>query len=266
MLRKKSKRGRRPGQLGKAHKALREAFSNATSDYRKNLIAQGITPELNEEWHHHDLAFLGNFSREVATTALQLGRLVERYKKILVEKRWNLEANRRVEIPLPLLPVGENFNKSEINLLHQTGHDALWTMQGSEYSTALSLLSFLIRAVANDDVTFFDELARRVRSSFALGVPLASGTEPQYSALTELKKLFENPYHDGHDPFFRKFLPEIIPILKKPPSQRPPLKLSLIGDYVRVFGRIKMSDRALSRAAKIMGIPIASRGRPKCGT
>jgi hypothetical protein len=283
---KKSTRGRRPGHLGKAHKDVHENvftwWQKLSEGERKKLIATGTTPEQIEYWRHNEAADRGNYPLEVATAATQLGTLVERYKKILVEKRWNLEANRRVEIPLPFLPAGEIFDKSEINLLHQTGHDALWTMQGSEYPTALSLLSFLIRAAANSDVKFFEELARRIRSSFVMGVPLTSGAEPVYGTMIGLKRMYngfdggfvkeppaDKRQWDANSSFhayLKRILPKLFPVLLLPPKQRPPLTVAQIREFVCEHGKLSSSDRALIRAAKIMGIPVAGRGRPKNGT
>jgi hypothetical protein len=283
---KKSTRGRRAGHLGKAHKDIHEKvfawWRTLSEDQRLELIAKGTTPEQIEYWRHNEAANRGNYPSEVAIATSQLGKLVERYKRILVEKRWNLEANRDIEIPLPLLPAGEIFDKSEINLLHQTGHDALWTMQRSGYTTALSLLSILIRAVANNDVKFFEEFARRIRNNYTMGVPLTSGAEPVYGAMIGLKRMYDGfdggivkePPADKREwdanlsfyAYLKRILPKLFPVLKLPPKQRPPLTVAQIREFYCEHCKLPLSDRALIRAAKIMGIPVVGRGRRKNGT
>jgi hypothetical protein len=265
----KSKRGRRAGQFGKAHKTVHEEISTAwqklSSTEQNKLIASGITPEVQEEWRHSGLATVGNFPKEVQYAAYDLGKLVREYKKVLTENRSYLELNRRgVEIPLPSLPQGDRFSESELSqFLQGTGHDVIWVMQHLGYIDAFRLLSYLIQAAAKNDVNFFREFSQRI----SCGVPLESPAEPVYSAMISLKRCYNNERWDKvYSTFYERKIPSLVPILKLPIGQRPPLKLAQIADYVRVFGGRTVSDRALSRMAKTIGIPIARRGRGKNGT
>jgi hypothetical protein len=268
MNKRKSSRGRRAGQLGKAHQSVHQdiaaMWQNLDAAAQEKALSQGITPEVLEEWQHGGLATVGNFPNEVQWAAFNLGKLVREYKRVLAEKRWNLEANRRgVQIPLPLLPAGEQFNEHELRLLRESGHDVIWVMQHYGFIEAFRLLSYMIRAAAENDSGFFKEFWRRVQS----GVPLESPAEPVYSALTSLKRCFnQEKWDDFSGTFYQKEIPSIVPVLKLPPGQRPPLTLAQIADYVRVFGGRTVSDRALSRHAKAIGIPIARRGRRKRGS
>jgi len=193
-----------------------------------------------------------------------LGKLAREYKRLLAEKRSNLEANRRgVEIPLPLLPAGEQFNECELKMLGESAHDVIWLMQHFGYIDAFRLLSYMIRAAAKNDSGFFKELWRRVQS----GVPLESPAEPVYSALISLKRCYHREKWDNRSgPFYKRGNSLSRSCLQLPPGQRQPLTLAQIADYVRVFSGRKVSDRALSRHAKVIGIAIAPRGRRKSGT
>jgi hypothetical protein len=268
MRKKKSTRGRRAGQLTKAHKTVHEEISAAwqklTPEEQNKLIASGITPEVQEEWRHGGLATFGNFPKEVQYAAFNLGKLVREYKAVLSEKRSNLEMNRRgVKIPLPYLPQGDKFNESELaQFLHGTGHDVIWVMQHLGYIDAFRLLSYLIQAAAQNDTKFFKEFCRRV----CCGVPLESPAEPLYSALISLKNCYEKEMGKVYGNFYETNIPSLAPVLNLPLGKRPPLTLKQVADYVLVFGGGKISDRALSRHAKTFGIPIASRGRRKSGT
>jgi hypothetical protein len=268
-MKNKSTRGRRAGQFGKAHKSVQDEVRTIWEGYndaqRRDLLAKGITAEVLKDWRHSALAANGNFPREVQSAAFNLGKLVREYKRILNEKRCNLECNRRgVEIPLPYLPQAEYFDEKELNqIVHGSGHDVIWIMQRFGYIDAFRLLSSLIRAAANNDTVFFKEFSRRV----SCGVPLESPAEPVYSAMTSLKTVYERETWDRcYRGFYEKDLPSFVSILKLPLGKRPPLKLAQIADYIRVFGRQEVSSRALSRMAKIMGIPVAPRGRTKSGT
>ncbi|MEI9866503.1 MAG: hypothetical protein WDN00_18500 [Limisphaerales bacterium] len=282
MRKKKSTRGRRAGQLTKAHKTVHEEISAAwqklTLTEQNKLTASGITPEVQEEWRHSRLASVGNFPKEVQYAAFDLGKLVREYKKILSESRSYLEMNRRgVEIPLPYLPQGDRFTEPElVQFLHEGGHDVIWVMQHLGYIDAFRLLSYLIQAAANNDTKFFKEFCRRV----CCGVPLESPAEPLYSALIGLKKIYKsgretegsqqqeklNPTMTPYLLFLKRTLPLLFPVLILPRSKRPPLTLAQVAEYVWVYGGVKISNRALSRHAKTFEIPIASRGRPKNGT
>src|ERR1035441_10127430 len=122
----KSKRGRRAGQLSKAHKIVHDEIAaqwqKLTPEEQNKLIASGITPDVQEEWQHSGLATVGNFPKEVQYAAFNLGKLVKEYKKVLAENRSYLEMNRRgVEIPLPFLPgqllkQGESGNELDAEL------------------------------------------------------------------------------------------------------------------------------------------------------
>jgi hypothetical protein len=96
-----------------------------------------------------------------------------------------------------------------------------------------------------------------------MGVPLTAGAEPAHRALASLKyKYFQQKHTDGDG----ILTPLLERVFRLPPATRPPLTLAQISEYVWVYGKVKMSDRALSRAAKLHGIPVAKRGRRKSGT
>jgi len=277
MRKKQSTRGRRAGQLTKAHKTVHDEISAAwqklTPAEQNKLIASGITPDVQEEWRHSGLATVGNFPKEVQYAAFNLGKLVREYKKVLSESRFYLEMNRRgVKIPLPILPGdltekgksnGESdsnlqFSKTELNILGDSGHDVIWVMQHLGYIDAFRLLSYLIQAAAKNDANFFKEFCRRV----CCGVPLESPAEPLISALISLKRCYEKEMGKVYGNFYETKIPSLAPVLNLPLGKRPPLTLAQVADYVFVFGGGKISDRALSRQAKTFGIPIAPRGRP----
>jgi hypothetical protein len=248
MTKEKTTRGRRAGQLGKAHQTIHKdvaaLWGKLDSAAQEKALSQGITPEVMEEWQHGGLATVGNFPLEVQSAAFNLGKLVREYKRVL-------------------LPAGDQFNGNELRLLRESAHDVIWVMQYCGYLDAFRLLSYMIRAAAQNDSGFFKEMWRRVKS----GVPLESPAEPVYSALTSLKRCYnKEKWDDFSGTFYEREIPSIVPVLKLAPGQRPPLTLTQIADYVRVFGRRVVSDRALSRHAKAIGIPVAPRGRRKSGT
>lgn len=288
MPKKKSTRGRRPGHLGKAHKDVHEKvfadWQKLSEGERKKLIAEGTTPEQIEYWRHCELASRGNYPFEVAYSAFILGLIADKYEEVLARDRAFLEANRReVKIPLPYLPRGEHFEKSEVpQMLHGSGHDVIWVINFLGYHQVFCLMGYFIRAAVEKRAEFFEEFARRIRNSFAMKVPLTSGAEPVYDAMIELKRLYQgfdggflkepptdkrkwdsNSYFAA---YFKRELPKLFPILKLPPNQRPPLTVAQIREFVCEHRKLVSSDRALIRAAKLMGILVARRGRPKKGT
>lgn len=282
-VKKKKSGGRRAGQSAKAHAAIHvdvtAMWQKLDPAEQQKLLAQKITPETIEFWRHGELASRGNFSIEVQMAAFRLGELVEQYKKILKTNRDTLEMNRPgVEIPLPMLPgsftdlksLNEDeirelkFNKTELHYLDKSAHAAIWAMQGSRWVEALSLLTTMMLAAEKNDTYFFDEFARRIKC----GVPLHSPAEPVFSALLSLKECYlrEHWQPETVGRFYARETPLLVPVLKCPLGKRPPLTVPQIGQWVWAFAREKKSDRALIRAAKILGIPIAGRGRPKTGT
>jgi hypothetical protein len=109
MKHKKKTGGRKRGQLAKAHKIVPNEvaaeWQKLDAAKQTELRAQGITPEIMEEWRHGALASNGDFSGEVVSAAGCLGKLVNRWKEVLSSNRINLELNqRKIEIPLPFLP------------------------------------------------------------------------------------------------------------------------------------------------------------------
>lgn len=264
--RKKSTRGRRPGHLGKAHKPIHdEVFAQWQKTPKTDRI--NLTPEQVEEWRHNALANRGNYPPEVERTAFILGQLTAQYGQISEYDRQFLKMNRReIKIPLPYLPRGERFDKSEtMQCLHGSGHDVIWVLNFLGYYEAFLLLGYLIRAAVNKDTKFFKELARRVESSIAMEVPLTAGVELAYLALASLKYKYLTQ-KQNNSAGAEKLTPLLEPVFRLSPGNRPPLTLAQIHEYVWVFGKVRMSDRALSRAAKLLGIPVANRGRRKSGT
>ena len=262
--RKKSTRGRRPGHLGKAHKPIHdEVFAIWEKSPEADRI--NLTPEQVEEWRHNELANRGNYPPEVERTAFILGQLAAKYDQISASDRKFLEMNRReIKIPLPYLPRGEHFDNSEtIQCLRGSGHDIIWVINFLGYYEAFLLLGHLVRAAMNKDAKFFRELARRVESSIAMGVPLTAGAEPAYRALASLKYKYLTLKSDAG---LERRTPLLKPVFGFPPGNRPPLTLAQIHECVLVYGGVKISDSAISRAAKLLQIPIAKRGRRKSGT
>lgn len=216
----KSTRGRRAGQLAKAHKTVPDGDPQAAY------------------WQHMALATTGDYPPDVSRVVFLLGKLAAQYDTVLRSDRAFLEMNRRkVEIPLPRLPQGENFKHPQ--LFQESAHDVIWIMSFLGYHDALRLLGFLIRAAATKDVKFFEELVRRVKNAVNTETSLSSPAEPLYSALADFK------YRYGVGPW----------------------RLDKIRESLQGDEDIKItSDRTLSNAAKLVGILIVKPGRPKTAT
>jgi len=256
MPKRKSNRGRRTGQLAKAHDGNKDA------------------------WTHAALASYGDFPADVAAVAFRLGKLAKLYQEILKEKRVNLAANRKeVSIPLPFLPAAipaihpsrpgaplddETFAEAELQLLKTSGMDVVWMLQYAGYEDAFRALGRIIEAAANGDAAFFWQLARRISLTVnpKTPVPLDSPAEPHYSALAGLKWEYDNVLSKTNfDPENR--LPSLARVFDFPPGKRPPLHVAEIGAYVKKFTGRDYDDKTLRHAAKQVGIPLARQGRPE---